>query len=87
MKPTAFILNMGRGGIIVEEALAKVIDEGVIGGAGLDVFTTEPLPADNPLLHTRHPEKLSLTPHTAWASVEARERLVAAMAENIAKGF
>ena len=87
MKPTAFIVNMGRGGIVVEEALAKVIDEGIIGGAGLDVFVKEPLPADHPLLHTRHPEKLSLTPHTAWASVEARNRLVQAIADNIAKGF
>ncbi len=87
MKPTAFIVNMGRGGIVVEEALAKVIDEGVIGGAGLDVFVKEPLPADHPLLHTRHPEKLSLTPHTAWASVEARNRLVQAIADNIAKGY
>lgn len=87
MKPTAFIVNMGRGGIVVEEALAKVIDEGIIGGAGLDVFVKEPLPADHPLLHTRHPEKLSLTPHTAWASVEARNRLVQAIADNIAKGY
>ena len=87
MKPTAFIVNMGRGGIVVEEALAKVIDEGVIGGAGLDVFVNEPLPADHPLLHTRHPEKLSLTPHTAWASVEARDRLIDAIAANIAQGY
>ena len=87
MKPTAFIVNMGRGGIVVEEALAMVIDEGVIGGAGLDVYSTEPLPADHPLLHTRHPEKLSLTPHTAWASVEARDRLIDAIAANIAQGF
>ena len=87
MKPTAFIVNMGRGGIVVEEALAKVIDEGIIGGAGLDVFVKEPLPADHPLLHTRHPEKLSLTPHTAWASVEARNRLVQAIADNIAQGY
>ena len=87
MKPTAFIVNMGRGGIVVEDALAKVIDEGVIGGAGLDVFVTEPLPEDHPLIHTRHPEKLSLTPHTAWASVEARQRLIEAIAANIAQGF
>lgn len=87
MKPTAFIINMGRGGIVDEQALARVIDEGIIGGAGLDVYVTEPLPAAHPLLHTRHPEKLSLTPHTAWASVEARIRLVDAIAANISKGF
>ncbi len=87
MKPKAIIVNMGRGGIVVEDALAKVIDEGVIGGAGLDVYSTEPISADHPLLHTRHPERLSLTPHVAWASVEARERLIQSIADNIAKGF
>ncbi|MCI6045202.1 MAG: hydroxyacid dehydrogenase [Alistipes sp.] len=87
MKPKAIIVNMGRGGIVVEDALAKVIDEGVIGGAGLDVYSVEPIPADHPLLHTRHPERLSLTPHVAWASIEARERLIQSIADNIAKGF
>lgn len=87
MKPKAIIVNMGRGGIVVEDALAKVIDEGVIGGAGLDVYSLEPIPADHPLLHTRHPERLSLTPHVAWASIEARERLIQSIADNIAKGF
>ena len=87
MKPKAIIVNMGRGGIVVEDALAKVIDEGVIGGAGLDVYSIEPIPADHPLLHTRHPERLSLTPHIAWASIEARERLIQSIADNIAKGF
>lgn len=87
MKPKSIIVNMGRGGIVVEEALAKVIDEGVIGGAGLDVYSTEPIPADHPLLCTRHPERLSLTPHVAWASIEARERLIQSIADNIAKGF
>lgn len=83
MSPTAIIVNMGRGGIINEDALSRVIDEGVIGGAALDVFVKEPLPADSPLLKTSHPERLRFTPHTAWASVEARERLVAAIAANI----
>ena len=87
MKPKAIIVNMGRGGIVVEDALAKVIDEGVIGGAGLDVYSVEPIPADHPLLHTRHPERLSLTPHVAWASIEARERLIQSIADNIAKVF
>ena len=87
MKPKAIIVNMGRGGIVVEEALAKVIDEGVIGGAGLDVYSTEPMPENHPLLHTRHPERLSMTPHIAWASIEARERLIQSIADNIAKGF
>lgn len=83
MKPTAFIVNMGRGGIVDEKALADAIDKDAIGGAALDVFVSEPLPEDNPLLHTSHPEKLRFTPHTAWASVEARNRLVESIAKNI----
>lgn len=83
MKPTAFIVNMGRGGIIDEKALADAIDSDAIGGAALDVFVSEPLPEDSPLLKTSHPEKLRFTPHTAWASVEARIRLVEAIAGNI----
>ena len=85
MKPTAIIVNMGRGGIIDENDLANAIDRAAIGGAALDVFVKEPLPEDSPLLHTSHPELLRFTPHTGWASVEARERLVEAIALNIAK--
>lgn len=83
MKHTAIIVNMGRGGIIVEKDLAGAINSGIIAGAALDVFEKEPVPADNPLLHTSHPELLRFTPHTAWASVEARQRLVSAIADNI----
>lgn len=85
MKPSAIIVNMGRGGIVDEAALARAVDAGRIGGAALDVFTEEPLPSGSPLLHTRHSERLRFTPHTGWASVEARHRLVAAIAENIAE--
>ena len=83
MKPSAIIVNMGRGGIVDETALAEVIDNDLIGGAALDVFTKEPLPGDSPLLRTRHPEKLRFTPHTAWASTEALTRLVNCIADNI----
>ena len=83
MKPSAIIVNMGRGGIVDEAALAEVIDNDLIGGAALDVFTREPLPGDSPLLRTRHPEKLRFTPHTAWASTEALTRLVNCIADNI----
>ncbi len=84
MKPSAFILNMGRGGIIDETALAAAVDQGRIAGAALDVFVSEPLPADNPLLKVRNQDRLRLAPHVAWASVEARERLVGMIAANIA---
>lgn len=87
MKSTAYIVNMGRGGIIDEAALAEAIDGGWIAGAGVDVFTAEPLPADNPLLKVRNRDRLILTPHIGWASIEARERLVAMIADNIAAGY
>jgi len=87
MKPTAFLVNAGRGGIVDEAALAHAIDSDAIGGAALDVFTVEPLPADSPLLSTSHPEKLRFTPHTAWASREARARLVHLVAENVKMGW
>lgn len=87
MKSTAYIVNMGRGGIIDEAALAEAIDGGWIAGAGVDVFTAEPLPADNPLLNVRNKDRLILTPHIGWASIEARERLVAMIADNIAAGY
>lgn len=83
MKYTALLLNAGRGGIINETDLAEALNEGWIAGAGLDVYQTEPLPADSPLLTVKDPEKLSLTPHTAWASAEARARLIAGIARNI----
>lgn len=87
MKSTAYIVNMGRGGIIDEAALAEAIDGGWIAGAGVDVFTAEPLHDDNPLLNVRNRDRLILTPHIGWASIEARERLVAMIADNIAAGY
>ena len=87
MKPEAILVNMGRGGIVDEAALADAIDNGTIAGAALDVFVKEPLPADNPLLKVARQDRLRLSPHTAWASVQARERLVSQIADNIAKGW
>ena len=87
MKPTALLVNMGRGAIVDEKALTDAVDNGIITGAGLDVFVTEPLPLDHPYLNMRHPERMSLTPHIAWAGVEARARLIGIMADNIAKGW
>ena len=87
MKPSAFLLNMGRGGIVDEQALVKAVDDGTVAGAALDVFTQEPLPSDHPFLHCRRPDRFRFTPHTAWASEEARRRLVALIAANIEKGW
>jgi Lactate dehydrogenase and related dehydrogenases len=83
MKLSAFLLNLGRGGIVDEAALAEAVDAGVIAGAALDVYVSEPLPADSPLLHVQHPERFRFTPHIAWASREALHRLVHQVAENI----
>lgn len=87
MKSSAYVVNMGRGGIVVEEALVKAVDEGVIAGAALDVFSVEPLPEDSCYLKARHPERFRFAPHVAWASEEARARLLGMVAENIAKGW
>ena len=83
MKRSAIIVNAGRGGIVNEKALADAISGGTIAGAGLDVFTKEPLPEEHPLLHTKHPERLRFTPHIAWASREAIDRLIDGVADNI----
>ena len=83
MKRSSIIVNAGRGGIVNEKALADAISGGTIAGAGLDVFTKEPLPEDHPLLHTKHPERLRFTPHIAWASREAIGRLIDGVADNI----
>lgn len=83
MKSNAVLINMGRGPIVVDKDLAKAIDEEKIAGAALDVFTIEPIKEDNPLLQVKNKDRLVLTPHIAWASVEARERLFNDILENI----
>ena len=83
MQPHALLINTGRGGIVNEPDLARAMDEEIIGGAGIDVFTQEPLPADHPYLQVKHPERLLLTPHLGWASVEARTTLVEGIYQNI----
>lgn len=87
MKPSAYLVNMGRGAIVVEDDLAAAVDAGVIAGAGMDVFVTEPIPEDHPYLKMAHPERMRLAPHVAWASIEARQRLIGIMADNIRKGW
>lgn len=83
MKKSSVLINMGRGPIVVEKDLAKAIDENIIAGAGLDVFSVEPIPEDSPLLKIKNKEKIVMTPHIAWASIEARERLFNDLIENI----
>jgi len=81
MKPTALLINTGRGALINETDLAAALHQGRLGGAGLDVLTLEPPPATNPLLHAPN---CVITPHIAWATKAARQRLIAEVAANVA---
>ncbi|HSZ25914.1 MAG TPA: D-2-hydroxyacid dehydrogenase [Cytophagaceae bacterium] len=83
MKPTSILVNTGRGGIINEGDLAKIIDEERILAAALDVFEKEPLPDRSPLLFIRNHDRLIVTPHIAWAGVESRKRLIEGICRNI----
>jgi glycerate dehydrogenase len=80
MKPTAFLINTSRGPLVKDDELAEALNTGVIAGAGLDVLSVEPPPADNPLFAAKN---CHLSPHLAWASREARERLIRLTAENL----
>lgn len=81
MKPTAFLINTARGPLIQETALANALREGRLAGAGVDVLSTEPPSSDNPLLTAPN---CIITPHIAWATKEARQRLMAMAVDNLA---
>lgn len=83
MKPTAILINTGRGGLINETDLAKALNTGIIAGACLDVLSTEPPSAQNPLISAKN---CFITPHIAWATFEARQRLMNITVDNI-KGY
>jgi glycerate dehydrogenase len=82
MKPSAILINTARGGLVDEQALADALRAGNIAGAGIDVLSTEPPTADNPLISLKSPN-LILTPHVAWASDEAMQTLADQMIDNI----
>jgi glycerate dehydrogenase len=82
-KDGAVVLNLGRGGIINEEAVARIVDEKKIS-FGLDVLTKEPMLENHPFFGIKNQENLYVTPHIAWTSVEAREKLIALTIKNIA---
>lgn len=85
MKPGSLLINAGRGGLVDEQAVVDSLRAGHLGGAGFDVLTTEPPAAGNPLLDAELPN-LVVTPHSAWGSREARQRIVAQLAENLLHG-
>ena len=82
MKKSAILINVARGGIVNEAALAEALNSGNLRGAALDVFTTEPL-RESPLYNLKDPYRLLASPHNAWSSVEAIDRLIACIAGNI----
>jgi glycerate dehydrogenase len=83
MRPCAIILNTGRGGIINETDLTRALNENIIAGACLDVMSSEPIKSNNPLLKVMDRQKILITPHMSWASMESRAMLVEGVARNI----
>ncbi len=83
MKSNCILINVGRGPIIVEKDLAQALNSGKIAAAGLDVLSFEPMTKDNPLRQIKDSDKLLITPHIAWAAVEARVRLMHIIAGQI----
>ena len=87
MKQSAIFLNLGRGPIVVEQDLADALNQGEILAAGLDVLCAEPMSADNPLRQVQDPDRLLITPHIAWASLEARKRMMGIILGQIEEFF
>ena len=80
MKPTAFLLNLSRGLLLDEAAVAKALNSGCLAGAGLDVLGTEPPSPENPLIGAKN---CFITPHMAWGTLAARQRLLQIAVENL----
>jgi glycerate dehydrogenase len=83
MKPGALLINVGRGGLVDEEALLRALANGRLGGAGFDVASVEPPPPDHPLMQALQYPNFILTPHVAWASEESMQRLADQLIDNI----
>ena len=83
MKKSALFINVARGAVADEAALADALKEGRIGGIGIDVYTAEPFPESHPFYSIREDDRVCLTPHMAWGAYEARERCLREIVENI----
>ncbi|MBQ9080954.1 MAG: hydroxyacid dehydrogenase [Clostridia bacterium] len=87
MKKNAIVINVARGAVTDEAALAEAVAEGRLGGLGVDVYSREPFEESHPFYSIRHLNNVCLTPHMAWGSAESRKRCVSEMAQNIAAYF
>lgn len=87
MKPSAILINVARGTIVDEAALAEALDNGTLAGAALDVFAHEPMEVGNPLLTIKESDRLLLSPHNAWSPVEAIRILVECIVRNIEEDY
>ena len=87
MKKRCIFLNLGRGPIVVEQDLYEALVHDEIAAAGLDVLCAEPMSADNPLIKIQDSRRLFITPHIAWASVEARTRLMQIILDQVKEYF
>jgi len=83
MKPTAFLINTARGGLVNSNDLVHALEQGIIAGAAIDVLSAEPAEESEPLIQANHLKNLLLTPHNAWGAIESRNRLVKQTRENI----
>lgn len=83
MKPSSILINMARGGIVNELDMVQSINQGLISGFGTDVFEKEPMDANSPFFNIMYPDKVILTPHIAWTSIEARTLLIDKLINNI----
>ena len=83
MKKDCIFINVARGAVADEAALAAAVSEGRLGGLGVDVYSTEPFPEEHPFYAIRHLPNVCLTPHMAWGALETRQRCLREIVENI----
>ena len=83
MKPDAILVNAARGAVLDEAAVAKALQDGTLGAFGSDVYSTEPFGTDHPFDAIKELDNVLLTPHMAWGAIDARQRCIDEISENI----